>query len=78
MKNNNKARREAIKSLKSEMKRSEMPEELKGKMAVKVVADDAEGLEEGLEAAEDTVKSIKSGDMKDLIKAAMESKKKSK
>lgn len=45
----------AAKSLRSLMKEEmmgELPEKLKGKMAVKVMADSPEGLKEGLEKAE--------------------------
>ena len=71
------SRKAAIKSLKSEMKHDmmgSMPEELKGKMSVKVTSNSEEGLKEGLEKAEDVLESGKLS-AKDLVAKAMECKK---
>jgi len=68
------AKRKAAKMLKSEMRGDtleSLPEKLKGKMAVKVMADSPEGLKEGLEKAEDVLEGeSEMGDMKDLLKEA--------
>lgn len=55
MANKLKAKRKAIKSLKSEMKEEahDMLDDLKPKMAVKIMSDSPEGLMEGLEKAEE-------------------------
>ena len=67
-----KARKKAIKALKSEMRSdsmSSLPEKLGGKMAVKVMADSPEGLMEGIEKAEEVLEGEDSG-IKDLLSEA--------
>jgi hypothetical protein len=63
MANKLKAKKKAIKSLKSEMKEEAhgMLDDLKGKMSVKVMADSPEDLKKGLEKAEELLEGGKDG-----------------
>lgn len=73
-----KSRKEAIKALKSEMRNDmlgPLSDKMKGKMAVKVMADSPEGLKEGMEKASEIMEESDEMSPKDLVAAAMKSKK---
>lgn len=84
MKKKSDAKRMAAKALKSEMRQEMMgglPEKMKGKMAVKVVADSPEELKKGLEKAEDVLEDEESedkcgGGMASMLKEAFKARSK--
>lgn len=72
MANKLKAKRKAIKSLKSEMKEDahDMLDDLKPKMMVKIMADSPEGIKEGAEKVEELMEG--EGGIGKLLKEAFE------